>query len=67
MWHELLIAFSLVMIIEGIIPFISPVQWRTVVLTVARSSDKQIRIVGLREGGFLVPFDADMRHDGLRH
>ncbi|HCS26326.1 MAG TPA: DUF2065 domain-containing protein [Spongiibacteraceae bacterium] len=47
MWHELLIAFSLVMIIEGIIPFISPVQWRTVVLTVARSSDKQIRIVGL--------------------
>lgn len=47
MWHELLIAFSLVLIIEGIIPFISPVQWRTVVLTVARSSDKQIRIVGL--------------------
>lgn len=47
MWHELLIAFSLVLIIEGLMPFISPVQWRTVVLTVARSSDKQIRIVGL--------------------
>lgn len=47
MWHELLVAFSLVLIIEGLIPFISPVHWRTVVLSVARSSDKQIRIVGL--------------------
>lgn len=47
MWQELLIAFSLVLIIEGLIPFISPVQWRGVVLTLARSSDKQIRRVGL--------------------
>ena len=47
MWQELAVAFSLVLIIEGIIPFISPVQWRNVVLTIARSSDKQIRTVGL--------------------
>lgn len=47
MWQELLIAFSLVLIIEGIIPFIGPAQWRGMVLTIARSSDKQIRMVGL--------------------
>ncbi len=47
MWQELLVAFSLVLIIEGIIPFFSPVQWRNVVLTIAQSNDKQIRIVGL--------------------
>ncbi|MFT5032337.1 MAG: hypothetical protein ACI89D_000390 [Bermanella sp.] len=47
MWQELLAAFSLVLIMEGIIPFFSPVQWRNVVLTIARSNDKKIRIVGL--------------------
>ena len=47
MWQELAVAFSLVLIIEGLMPFISPGQWRAVVLSVARSSDKHIRVVGL--------------------
>ncbi|WP_372750485.1 DUF2065 domain-containing protein [Litorivivens sp.] len=47
MWQELAIAFSLVLVIEGLMPFISPGQWRAVVLNIARTDDKQIRIVGL--------------------
>lgn len=47
MWQELAIAFSLVLVIEGLIPFISPGQWRSLVLSIARTDDRQIRIVGL--------------------
>ncbi len=47
MWQELAIAFSLVLVIEGLIPFISPGQWRSLVLNIARTDDRQIRIVGL--------------------
>ncbi len=47
MWQELLVAFSLVLIIEGLMPFISPTQWRSAVFTIARSNDRQIRMVGL--------------------
>lgn len=47
MWQDLLIAFSLVLVIEGIMPFISPAGWRSMVLGVARGSDKHIRVVGL--------------------
>ena len=47
MWQELAVAISLVMIIEGLLPFISPGRWREVILNVAHSNDRQIRIIGL--------------------
>ncbi|WP_372777196.1 DUF2065 domain-containing protein [Litorivivens sp.] len=47
MWQELAVALSLVMIIEGLLPFIAPGRWREVILNVAHSNDRQIRIIGL--------------------
>lgn len=47
MWQELAVAISLVMIIEGLLPFIAPSRWREVILNVAQSNDRQIRIIGL--------------------
>ena len=46
-WHDLEIAFCLVLVIEGIIPFLSPVKWRTTVRSILDLSDSTIRLVGL--------------------
>ncbi len=47
MWHEVLVAASLVMVIEGILPFVSPRGWREAVIQIARLPDGQLRIIGL--------------------
>ncbi|MGK0441033.1 MAG: hypothetical protein ACJA0N_000829 [Pseudohongiellaceae bacterium] len=47
MWHDLAIALSLVLVIEGILPFISPRSWREMVIQVAGLSNRQLRIMGL--------------------
>ena len=44
---ELLTALSLVMIIEGIMPFIAPARWRELVLQVAGLDDRALRRMGL--------------------
>ena len=46
MWHELAIALSLVLVVEGILPFISPNLWRNMARQVAQLNDKQLRIMG---------------------
>jgi uncharacterized protein YjeT (DUF2065 family) len=47
MWHELLIALSLVMVIEGIIPFLSPDAMRKMLRIVEETDDRSLRIAGL--------------------
>jgi len=47
MWHQLLVAVSLVLVIEGLLPFVSPRGWRDAVAQIARLPLHQIRIVGL--------------------
>ncbi len=47
MWHELLIALALVMVIEGIVPFLSPRMMRRMLLTAAEMDDRSLRIGGL--------------------
>jgi uncharacterized protein YjeT (DUF2065 family) len=47
MWHELLIALSLVMVIEGIVPFLSPGTMRKMVQMVGEMDDRSLRIAGL--------------------
>ncbi len=47
MWHELIIAACLVLVIEGIIPFLSPNRWREAVALMATLSNKQLRMMGL--------------------
>ena len=46
-WDLLLGAFALMLVIEGLLPFISPPQWRGVFERATRMSDGQIRFLGL--------------------
>lgn len=45
--NELLTALALVMVIEGLMPLISPARWREVFSRVLAMSDGQIRFIGL--------------------
>jgi len=47
MWHDLLVAVALVLVIEGITPFMSPETMRSVMRTITAMSDRAIRIIGL--------------------
>ena len=40
-------AFALMLVIEGLLPFISPAQWRRVFERATQMSDGQIRFIGL--------------------
>ncbi|MDB5892708.1 MAG: hypothetical protein JWQ88_239 [Rhodoferax sp.] len=40
-------ALALVLVIEGLLPFLSPVRWRRVFEQVLQMSDGQIRFIGL--------------------
>jgi uncharacterized protein len=45
---ELLLgAFALMLVIEGLLPFLSPPMWRGVFERAAKMSDGQIRFIGL--------------------
>jgi uncharacterized protein YjeT (DUF2065 family) len=45
--NELLTALALVMVIEGLMPLISPARWREVFSRILALSDGQIRFIGL--------------------
>jgi uncharacterized protein len=45
--NELLTALALVLVIEGLLPLMSPARWREVFSRVLAMSDGQIRFVGL--------------------
>ncbi|MGD8514108.1 MAG: DUF2065 domain-containing protein [Granulosicoccaceae bacterium] len=47
MWHDLLAAFALVLVIEGIMPFLSPDGWRRMMLSVSQLDDRALRLAGL--------------------
>jgi hypothetical protein len=47
MWHDLAKALCLVLVIEGIIPFLAPARWRNLVQLLAQVDDRTLRIVGL--------------------
>ncbi|MBK6853528.1 MAG: DUF2065 domain-containing protein [Burkholderiales bacterium] len=46
-FETMLQAVALVLVLEGLMPFISPVRWRQVFEQVLRLSDGQIRFLGL--------------------
>lgn len=46
-WQVLPVAFALVLIIEGMMPFISPNRWRDMLAVVSEMDDRVIRNVGL--------------------
>ena len=47
MGNDLLVALSLVLVIEGILPFASPRRWRALAASIATVDDRTIRLVGL--------------------
>ena len=46
-WDLLLGAFALMLVVEGMLPFISPPKWRAVFERATQLSDGQIRFIGL--------------------
>jgi uncharacterized protein YjeT (DUF2065 family) len=46
-WQEILTAVALVLVIEGLLPFIGPGKYRELVAQIARLGDNQIRTFGL--------------------
>jgi uncharacterized protein YjeT (DUF2065 family) len=46
-WHDLGIALCLVLVIEGIVPFLYPKRWRETVVMLSETDDKTMRIAGL--------------------
>jgi uncharacterized protein YjeT (DUF2065 family) len=47
MGTTLLMAFALMLILEGLLPFLAPNYWRDVFRKIIQMSDGQIRFVGL--------------------
>lgn len=47
MWHELLIGLALMLVIEGMLPFLSPATLREALITMANMDDRALRISGL--------------------
>ncbi len=47
MLQEFIVAGCLVLVIEGIIPFVSPRGYRNAALTAAGLDDRQLRMLGL--------------------
>jgi len=47
MTKSLLVAFALMLVLEGIVPFLSPGTWRETFRRLIQLSDGQIRFIGL--------------------
>jgi len=47
MWDELLAAFGLMLVLEGILPFLSPDGFRQTLLRVSQMEDRVLRLAGL--------------------
>jgi len=47
MWENFLIAIALMLILEGMLPFLSPQTWREAFRKLTEINDNQIRFIGL--------------------
>jgi uncharacterized protein YjeT (DUF2065 family) len=47
MWHDLLVALALVLVIEGILPFLNPNGMRRAMIMLAQMDDHKLRFAGL--------------------
>ncbi|KQW76382.1 MULTISPECIES: DUF2065 domain-containing protein [unclassified Methylibium] len=56
MWDTLFSALALMLVFEGLLPFLSPQRWRRVFEQATRLSDGQLRFLGLSSmlGGLIV-------------
>ena len=57
MWNEILIAGALMLVLEGLLPFLSPKQFKQMMLRASQMSEQELRWSGLISmvlGAFLV-------------
>jgi uncharacterized protein YjeT (DUF2065 family) len=47
MWQQIGIAIALLLVIEGIIPFLSPSGWRKTLQAISEMPDDKVRLIGL--------------------
>ncbi|HEC18576.1 MAG TPA: DUF2065 domain-containing protein [Gammaproteobacteria bacterium] len=47
MWDDLLSALALVLVIEGVFPFLSPTGFRQKIRLISEMDDGQVRVAGL--------------------
>jgi uncharacterized protein YjeT (DUF2065 family) len=47
MWHDLLVALALMLVIEGVWPFLNPNSMRKILLMVVQNNNRSMRISGL--------------------
>lgn len=47
LWNDLLAALALVLVIEGMVPFLNPQSLRRMLETVSQLDDRTLRITGL--------------------
>ena len=48
MWHDFLLALALILVVEGLLPFLNPAGFRLAMKMISQMDDKQ-----LRTGGFV--------------
>lgn len=46
-WHDLLAALALLLVLEGIIPFVNPAALRKTLETIGKLNDGQLRTIGM--------------------
>jgi len=46
-WQDFLTAIALVLIIEGLLPFLNPEGWRRALATIIHTPDDKLRTIGL--------------------
>ena len=47
MWDELWVAMALMLVLEGMVPFLTPRGFKQMMQSVVRIEDRQLRIAGL--------------------
>ncbi|HET9843718.1 MAG TPA: DUF2065 domain-containing protein [Gammaproteobacteria bacterium] len=55
-WQDVWAALALLFVFEGMMPFINPVRWKTMMQRISQQSDHSLRIMGLTSmlGGVLI-------------
>lgn len=46
-WIDLVRALALVLVLEGILPFVLPARWREAMLRIASLNDRMLRLIGV--------------------
>ena len=47
MWIDLAKAFCLMLVLEGVMPFLAPARWRNMAALLAQVDDRSMRMMGL--------------------